>query len=151
MDTNGAVLLFDGTCGFCAGSVQFVLRHEARNRSLRFASLQSATGARVRAAHPELNSINSVIWYEPAANGRRETVLVRSNAVLHVLRYLGGVWRVLGALGCAVPRALRDRLYDLVARHRHRLVRGGQACLVPAPDQRDRFIDLSTGESVALQ
>ncbi|HEX4684452.1 MAG TPA: DCC1-like thiol-disulfide oxidoreductase family protein [Gemmatimonadaceae bacterium] len=149
MNTNGALLLFDGTCGFCAESVQFVLRHEARDRSLRFASLQSATGARIREAHPELNSIDSVIWYEPGLNGRRETVLVRSNAVLHVLGYLGGIWRVLGTLGRVIPRALRDAGYDLIARHRHRLVRSGQVCLVPALDQRERFIDLSTEENVA--
>jgi predicted DCC family thiol-disulfide oxidoreductase YuxK len=149
MNTNGALLLFDGTCGFCAESVQFVLRHEARHRTLRFASLQSATGARIRAAHPELDSIDSVIWYEPPVNGRGETVLVRSNAVLHVLGYLGGAWRMLGVLGRVVPRAVRDRAYDLIARHRHRLTRSGQVCLVPAPDQRERFIDLSTEENVA--
>jgi predicted DCC family thiol-disulfide oxidoreductase YuxK len=149
MDTNGALLLFDGTCGFCAGSVQFVLRHEVRDRSLRFASLQSATGARIRAAHPELSSIDSVIWYEPAVNGGREIVLVRSNAVLHVLGYLGGVWSALGMVARVIPRAFRDRAYDFIARHRHRLVRSGQVCVLPAPDQRERFIDLSAEGNVA--
>jgi predicted DCC family thiol-disulfide oxidoreductase YuxK len=27
-----------------------------------------------------------------------------------------------------------------VARHRHRLVRGGQRCLIPAQEQRARFL-----------
>ncbi len=151
--TSDALLLFDGTCGFCAVRVQFVLRHESGARTLKFASLQSATGAAVRRAHPELDSIDSVIWYEPPAAGRGETVLVRSSAVLHVLDYLGGVWRLLGFLGRFVPRALRDVVYDLVARHRHKLIRGsGPMCLVPSVDQRARFIDLTTEtaeESVA--
>src|SRR3954467_7903760 len=114
---RGPLLLYDGTCGFCAESVQFVLRHEAPgNRSLRFASLQSQTGARIRAAHPELEGVDSVIWYEAAGDGRdgRDITLVRSRAVLRVLRYLGGVWRVLGAFGIVVPRVLRDTVYDFV-------------------------------------
>ncbi|HXT13998.1 MAG TPA: DCC1-like thiol-disulfide oxidoreductase family protein [Gemmatimonadaceae bacterium] len=144
-----ALLLFDGTCGFCAESVQFVLAHESRARTLKFASLQSGVGARVRSAHPELDGVDSVIWYEPAAGARGETILVRSGAVLHVLDYLGGVWRVLGWLARIVPRVVRDAVYDLVARHRHRLVRGGQVCVLPSADQRRRFIDLSTEETVA--
>jgi predicted DCC family thiol-disulfide oxidoreductase YuxK len=148
--SRDALLLFDGTCGFCAESVQFVLKHESARRTLKFASLQSATGARVREAHPELAHVDSVIWYEPASAGGAETVLVRSRAVLSVLGYLGGVWRVLGWLARLVPPPIRDAVYDLVARHRHQLVRGGgPMCLVPSEDQRARFIDLSTEDIVA--
>lgn len=148
-DPREALLLFDGTCGFCAESVQFVLRHESRERTLKFASLQSGTGARVRRVHPDLDRVDSVIWYEPASATRGETVLVRSSAVLRVLDYLGGVWRPLGWLGRIIPRVVRDAAYDLVARHRHKLIRGGPMCVVPSEDQRGRFIDLATEESVA--
>jgi predicted DCC family thiol-disulfide oxidoreductase YuxK len=138
MAENSALLLYDGTCGFCAQSVQFVLRHESpTRRALRFASLQSPTGAEIRVRHPQLNAIDSVIWYEPAT----DVVLVRSAAVLQVLRYLGGIWSVLAGVGAVVPRALRDFVYDFVARHRHRLVRGAPACVVPTAEQRPRFID----------
>jgi predicted DCC family thiol-disulfide oxidoreductase YuxK len=139
--SDGALLLYDGTCGFCAESVQFVLRHEAANRSLRFASLQSPTGVAVRARHPELEGVDSVIWYEAGATDRDDVVLVRSRAVLRTLRYLGGLWSALGALGAIVPRVIRDRVYDFVARHRHKLVRGGPVCVVPTPEQRVRFLD----------
>lgn len=152
-NAHDALLLFDGTCGFCAGSVQFVLRHESRRKTLTFASLQSETGSRVRRAHPELDDVDSVIWYEPATPGRAETVLVRSSAVVRVLDYLGGLWRILGWLARIIPRFVRDAAYDFVARHRHQLVRGrGPMCLVPSEDQRARFIDLATAateESVA--
>lgn len=143
-DERGALLLYDGTCGFCASSVQWVLRHEGRSpRSLRFASLQSDAGQRVRAAHPELETVDSVIWYEPAREGMRDDlVLVRSRAVLRVLRYLGGGWRVLAGIGAIVPRAIRDLIYDFVARHRHRIIRRDPSCLVPTAEQRTRFLDL---------
>ena len=141
MSDGSALLLYDGTCGFCAESVQFVLKHDRRRRTLRFSSLQGPTALDIRARHPELDVVDSVIWFEPGDNAQPEMVLTKSSAVLRVLRYLGGVWRPLGVLAAIVPRALRDAVYDLVARHRHRLVRGGPACVVPTPEERNRFLD----------
>jgi predicted DCC family thiol-disulfide oxidoreductase YuxK len=138
MSERSAVLLFDGTCGFCARSVQFVLAHEGAERTLRFASLQSPTGADAKRRHRELDGVDSVIWLEASAPGER--AFVRSDAALMVLRYLGGGWSLLGALGTLVPRFVRDPVYDLIARHRHKLV-AGASCLLPTPDQRARFID----------
>ena len=133
------VLLYDGTCGFCAESVQLVLRHD-RRRTLRFAALQGQFGEAVRARHPELRRIDSVVWVDPAASGKPGRVLVRSDAALQVARYLGGWWRLL-EVGRLVPRPVRDAAYDLIARHRHTLSGGGPACLVPAPEERERFLD----------
>lgn len=138
MGERSAVLLFDGSCGFCARSVQFVLAHEGSERTLRFASLQSPTGVDAKRRHRELDAVDSVIWLETSEQGER--VFVRSDAALMVLRYLGGAWSLLGALGMIVPRFVRDPIYDLVARHRHELV-AGASCLLPTPDQRARFID----------
>jgi len=138
---GSALLLYDGTCGFCAESVQFVLKHDRRRRTLRFSSLQGPTALDIRARHPELDVVDSVIWFEPGDNAQPEMLLTKSSAVLRVLRYLGGVWRPLGVLAAIVPRALRDAVYDLVARHRHRLIRGGPACVLPTPEERNRFLD----------
>jgi predicted DCC family thiol-disulfide oxidoreductase YuxK len=140
MTDGAALLLYDGSCGFCARSVQFVLRHESARRTLRFASLQSPTGEAIRARHPELAGVDSVVWYEDAG-GSREIVLVRSTAVLRVLRYLGGIWSALGVAAAVVPRVLRDRAYDFIARHRHKLVRGAPSCVLPTAEQRPRFVD----------
>lgn len=141
MTDQPALLLFDGTCGFCAESVQFVLQREKRRRTLRFAALQSQSGTEVRERHPELDRIDSVIWVEPAGDGRGEHVYVRSAAVLRVLHYLGGFWTVAAWAAAIVPRFVRDAVYDFVARHRHRLIRRGKACLLPTPEQRERFVD----------
>jgi predicted DCC family thiol-disulfide oxidoreductase YuxK len=140
MNNEPAILLFDGTCGFCARNVQFVLKRERRRRTLRFASLQSETGVDVRSRHPELERVDSVIWLEPGGGDEADTVYVRSAAVLRVLRYLGGVWSALAAIAAIVPVFIRDWVYDLVAKHRHRIV-SGDMCLLPSPDQRARFID----------
>jgi predicted DCC family thiol-disulfide oxidoreductase YuxK len=133
------ILLFDGTCGFCAKSVQFVLDRERRQSTLRFAALGSPTGVAIRQRHPALAGVDSMIWVE-AAGATDERVFIRSAAALRVMRYLGGAWGVFAAIGGVIPRLVRDPIYDLIARHRHSLV-GGGACLVPSPDQRARFID----------
>src|SRR5436189_6468845 len=104
MGDRSALLLYDGSCGFCARSVQFVLRHESRRRTLRFAALDSEIGLEVRGRHPEIEGVDSVVWVEPEGTIAGERVLVRSAAVLCVLRYLDGVWRALAGLAAVVPR-----------------------------------------------
>lgn len=131
------VLFYDGTCGFCAGAVRFVLRRDRVGR-LQFAPLQGEVADAVRMRHPELADIDSMVWVEALATSR-EQVHVRSAAALQVARYLGGVWR-LAAVGRVIPAALRDALYAVVARHRHRLARGSEPCVVPSPEERSRFL-----------
>jgi predicted DCC family thiol-disulfide oxidoreductase YuxK len=135
-ESAAPLLLYDGSCGFCADTVQFVLTHDVREKTLRFASLQGPTGTSLRARHPGLASADSVVWLDWLDDA---APLVRSDAALRVLDYLGGAWGVLGALGRLLPIGLRDRAYDLVARHRHRLA--ADACVIPTAEERARFID----------
>jgi predicted DCC family thiol-disulfide oxidoreductase YuxK len=136
---DGPILLYDGTCGFCARSVQFVLRHESASGTLRFARLEGPVGTGLRRRHPELASVDSLIWYQPATGDAPERLFWQSRAVLRVARYLGGFWAALASLAAIVPRALSDASYAWIARHRHQLA--ADACIVPTPDQRRRFID----------
>lgn len=139
-----ALLLYDGQCGFCASSVQWILRND-RQGTLRFAPLQGETARPILAAHPELATVDSVVWVEGVGEARealeaREVVRVRSEAALAVARYLGGGWSVAARLAALIPRPLRDRGYDLIARHRHKLTRNGPECLVPTVEEKSRFL-----------
>ncbi len=137
MASSVSVLLYDGDCGFCQASVQFVLRRD-RQRSLRFASLQGEAGQVVIARHHDLVGVDSIVWVDDPG-GPHESVLTRSDAAGAILRYLGGWWGMLRILWI-VPRPIRDWVYDLVARHRHRIVRHADACLIPEPEDRERFL-----------
>ncbi len=128
------MLLYDGTCGFCSDVVRFILARD-RVGTLKFAALGGAAGQEVLDRHPELRDVDSVLWVDDASR-----VLSRSDAALRIAQYLGGPWR-LASLGRAMPRRWRDALYDLVARHRHRLSRGGDRCFIPSPAERARFLD----------
>jgi predicted DCC family thiol-disulfide oxidoreductase YuxK len=137
------VLLYDGECGVCAESVQFVLAHERSSAEtvrplLRFAPLQGTFAQRIHAAVPALAGIDAVVWVLPQPAGPAH-VLVKSDAVLAVLRYLGGAWRLLGQLGGVLPRAWRDALYDAVARRRRGL--RAQRCLLPFVVGPSRFLE----------
>ena len=143
--SGNPILLYDGTCGFCAASVQFVLRHE-RSNVLRFVSLQSGFGKAVLGRHPELVDVDSMMFVLPAAAGRGERVFVRSGAVLRVVSYLHPIWKI-ALVGSLLPQRLRDALYDVIARHRHRLIH--QQCLIPPPKERTRFLENEREATVA--
>ena len=130
------MLLYDGSCGFCDATVKLVLRHDRRG-VLRFAPLDGPFGAAVRARHPELAEIDSVVWVE--GSNATERVLVRSDAALRLAKYLGGYWHLARVAG-VLPRRLRDFCYDAFARRRYRWFGRVDACELPAPEVRARFL-----------
>ena len=131
------VLLFDGLCGFCDTTVQFVLSRDPGG-SMRFAPLQGEFAAGIISHYPGLQSVDSLVLVE-TRDGAPSKVWVRSAAVLGVLRYLGWPWK--GALVLhLVPRVLRDWGYDLFARNRYRWFGRYDACPLPTPEQRGRFL-----------
>jgi len=132
------VLLYDGVCGFCNKSVQLILDHDRRGE-MRFAALQSDYGRAVIARHPELRSVDSVVFVEQGPGGER--TYMRSEAALKVAAYLGGFWRVFLAAKI-LPRVVRDYLYDLFARHRYRVFGKYDSCMLPPPEVRSRFLDV---------
>lgn len=132
------VLLYDGICGFCNGAVQTILRLDPRG-NLRFAALQGEFASDVIARHPHLAEVDSVVFVDDPG-GPDERVTVKSAAALRVAEYLGGWWRPLLAAG-AIPRPIRDRLYDGFARVRYRIFGTHDTCPIPAPEVRARFLD----------
>lgn len=111
------LVLYDGGCGLCHRSVAFLARRDRDGSRFRFAPLGGATAA-ARLADTAAAGLPAGTVVVLTADGR---TLLRSDAALHALRRLGGVWRALAAASRAVPRPLRDAVYRLVARLRRRL------------------------------
>ena len=63
----------------------------------------------------------------------------RSGAALRVARHLSGAWPLLAALWL-IPSPLRDWAYDRFAERRYRWFGRSDACLVPTPELRERFL-----------
>src|SRR5882672_10236761 len=130
-DLAAPVLFYDGTCGLCARSVQWSLRHDAR-RVLRFAPLQGTTYAALSVADKPREMQTMVL-----SDG--DGLHVRSDAVLRLLRHLGGSWSVLATLGRVCPRFVRDALYRYVAARRIAWFGTAEVCDLPKPADRERF------------
>ena len=127
-------LFYDGTCALCHGAVRFVLAHDRDGRLFRFAPLDSAAFRSACSEEDRLVLPDSLVV--ATEDGR---LLLRSEAVLHLLERFGGGWRVLARLGRIIPRRLRDAAYDLVARFRHRVFgRKDDACPIVPPAIRSR-------------
>jgi predicted DCC family thiol-disulfide oxidoreductase YuxK len=132
--SEGPVILFDGVCNFCSQSVQFILKRDRRRR-FRFASLQSGAArgllARCAPAGPVPDAIVLIhgdrCWFG-------------STAALRIAVSLGSGWRLLGAFWI-VPRPVRDWFYRWFAARRYRWFGKRDACYVPGPGDRSRFLD----------
>jgi predicted DCC family thiol-disulfide oxidoreductase YuxK len=133
------VVFYDGVCGLCDRLVRFLLTRDTHSR-FQFAPLQSDVAHVALARHGlDASNLNTVYvvadWKEPC-----ERAVARSRAVLYALTQLDGFWRFLGRLALIVPRPLADFVYGVVARRRYRLFGQFDACPIPPPEWRDRFI-----------
>ena len=133
------LVLYDGVCGLCNHLLQFLLKHDHR-AVFSFASLQSAAGratvGRWGSNPDELTSFYVVMDFR-TANAR---LLRKSDAALFVAGQLGWPWKLLQAAGL-LPRALRDAMYDVVARTRYRVFGRYEQCLMPREEFRRRFVE----------
>ncbi len=128
------LVIFDGYCGLCSRSVQFILRQDKAGK-FRFLQAQSALGTAIY-RHYGLATDN----YETVILLVDGKLYTGSDAVLSVMTWLGAPWSYL-RLARIVPRTLLDWLYHLVASHRMRFFGRTEACYLPTAGQRARFID----------
>jgi predicted DCC family thiol-disulfide oxidoreductase YuxK len=126
------VIFFDGECGLCNRWVDFVLARD-RRREFRFAPLQGET-ARCRLPSSDGTLLNSVVLLDDAGEHRQ------SDAVARMLMRIGGRWFLPGWLLWLIPRAIRNRAYEFVARHRYQWFGQKQTCRMPSADERGRFL-----------
>lgn len=142
-ETNSNTLvLYDGVCGLCNGLNQFLLKRDPDDH-FRFASLQSEFAASLLKRY-DINAVDLDTVYVVADYGQpSQRLLARSDAILHVLGRLRGVWSFCRA-GWVFPKSLRDALYNLVARNRYRVFGKYEVCLMPEEKYRKKFLDLIT-------
>ncbi len=130
-----AIVLFDGVCNFCSEGVRFLAPRDPAGR-LHYAALQSEAGRRLqRRFGLDPADLDTVVLVEG------DRCHLKSGAIVRVLRRLRGAWPLLAALLWLVPSPLRDAAYVRFARNRYRWFGKSDACLVPTPELRARFLD----------
>lgn len=128
-----AIVFFDGVCGLCNTTVDFLFRHDRHGR-LACAPLQGETAARDLTSKRRENLKTLVLLTED----RRQ--YVRSAAVVRILWRLGGIWRLAALLLWVIPLPLRDIGYRLVAASRYQVFGQRETCRLPTPEDADRLL-----------
>ncbi len=129
------ILLFDGVCNLCTGSVRFVIQRDPE-KLFRFASLQSSIAKELLGSEGD----EAAGYLESMVLIDGDGIWYRSTAALRTVGRLSGLWPLLKVF-MIVPRPLRDCVYDFIGRRRYRWFGRTEACWMPEQDVSDRFLD----------
>ena len=139
-NSENPIVLYDGVCGLCNRSVQFILRHDHADR-FRFAALQSAYALKFLTETPQGRAMTTV-YLLTRGPGEDVKIFSKSDAAIGILAELGGMWSIGSRFLGLVPRPWRDWGYDFIARNRYEWFGRYDACPLPDPKDRAKFLDL---------
>jgi predicted DCC family thiol-disulfide oxidoreductase YuxK len=127
------LILFDGVCNLCNGSVQFVIKHDKESKFL-FASLQSDKGQEIlKHLGLKTDNFDSFILLD------KGKIYTKSSGVLKEAAILGG-WFKIFTIFYLVPTFIRDLFYSFVAKNRYRFFGKKDSCMIPTPELKARFL-----------
>lgn len=129
--TDPPIVFFDGVCGLCNRSVDFLLRVD-KERKLRFTPIQGET-ALAHLPSERRENLDTIIFLHD------NRFYFRSDAILMILRTLGGFWSVV-VIAYVIPRGVRNWLYDRIASNRYRWFGKKDSCRLPTPQERASFL-----------
>jgi predicted DCC family thiol-disulfide oxidoreductase YuxK len=133
-EVQNPVILFDGVCNLCSGSVRFIINRDPSG-IFKFAPLQSEAGKNLISKFDlSNNKFDSIILIE------NSNYYLRSTAALKIVQRLGAIWPLLSLLRL-VPRPVRDYIYDIVARNRYKWYGKRVECMIPGADIKSRFLE----------
>jgi predicted DCC family thiol-disulfide oxidoreductase YuxK len=130
------IIFFDGICGLCNRTVDFVLR-EDRQEIFLYSPLQGETFKGLAQNHPEALNADSIFVLRRGQE--KEILLQRSDAFLYILENLPR-YRWLAPIGKRFPKRIRDSLYRLIAARRYRIWGRLDSCRLPTPEEKARFL-----------
>jgi predicted DCC family thiol-disulfide oxidoreductase YuxK len=128
------IILFDGVCNLCNGSVVFILQRE-NSPIFKFASIQSQAGKELLASCGLPSDYDQAIVFID-----RGKVYLGSTAALKIGQQLRFPWSILSYAGLFVPRFVRDWVYNQIAAHRYQWFGKRDICMVPTESLKARFL-----------
>ncbi|MCL6660210.1 thiol-disulfide oxidoreductase DCC family protein [Paenibacillus polymyxa] len=127
------IVLVDGVCHFCQGLTKWIIKRDPEGK-YHFASLQSDVAKELlEKGNLSTDSMDTFVLIE---NGKYYT---RSTAALRLAKGLKFPYPLLYVF-IIVPKFIRNAVYNLVARNRYRWFGKDEACMLPTPEIKDRFL-----------
>ncbi len=127
------ILLFDGICNLCNSVVIFIIKRDKR-KQIRYAPLQSDIGKALLVKYQlKTNFDNSLVFID------NNKVYLKSSGALRLSIYLKGLWPLFYPL-IFLPRFIRDKGYDIIARNRYRWFGKREKCMVPSAQMKVFFL-----------
>lgn len=128
-----SIILFDGVCNFCNYWVNFIIDRDVEN-IFKFAALQSEKG------HEILEKFNlSKDDFDSFILISNDKVYNKSVAALKIAGKLRG-WPKLLVPFQILPPPVTDLLYGIIAKNRYKIFGKREACRIPTPEERARFL-----------
>jgi len=128
------IILFDGVCNFCNSTINFLIDRDKKG-VFKFAALQSEPGREILKKH----NITTLTDFDSVILEKDGKLYQKSDAALEIARSMNGLWKLLYGFKI-IPKFIRDFVYDLVAKNRYRLMGKMDACRLPTPELRARFL-----------
>lgn len=134
MEKGKKIVLFDGVCNLCNNAVQFIIKQDTED-IFRYAALQSEVGQHLTSERGiDTSTIDSIILIEPGI-----AFYTKSDAALEIGSHLKG-YRTLSKFFKVFPGGLRNAVYDFVARNRYKWYGKQDACMIPTPELKAKFL-----------
>ena len=134
VEKSKKIILFDGVCNLCNNSVQFVIKRDV-NDVFQFAALQSETGKKLLTERNiDTQEVDSIILIEPNI-----AYYTKSTAALEIGKHLKGL-KAISSILLWLPEALRNIVYDFIARNRYKWYGKKDNCMIPSEELKSKFI-----------
>lgn len=130
--TNDNIVFYDGDCSLCSRTVAFLIKAD-KNQQLKFAPLDGVTSKML--AIPVVDEGEAtVVFY------KKGELYFRSTAALKIIQLLPFPWHLLRVF-TLVPNFIRDYVYRIVGRNRHRWFGKNTTCILYHPRYEEQLLD----------
>ena len=132
MDSNKNILFFDGVCGLCNSFVDFLIKNDS-TKKIYYSALQGNT-ASFLLPNLDCESLNTVIYF------RQGKCHYYSDAIILLLKDIGGPYKVFAHILTVIPSDLRDFLYFRLSERRYFLFEKRAQCRIPTKEEQEQFL-----------
>ena len=127
-----ATLILDGDCGLCNRSAIFLRPRLDKGKKIIFLTNESNEGKEIiKNLSAKRQNVDSVYLLE------NEKIYIRSAAAIRCLLFMKWRYKILYPFCWIIPLPLRDLVYIIISKNRHRIFSKPEICMIPSLNEYD--------------